>query len=213
MRRLFPAFMCFAMAAGLSACDNEPTSGPSTPEEEELYNFRAAVFPPIENLPGNGDISLFQPSAEPVPASAEPTGGGDIIVWDFIGVAVYGRTENLVMSVQGTTMVGSSGGTTCSAQPHGLFTELKDSDGAVVYSALGPWVFDGRPQLAGLSAFQQYKELSSRLLYTFAGQGVYDGLAVGDPILDSSESLTFADGMRKMTISALVDGNCGGDGL
>lgn len=200
MRRSLPTFLCIALATGLSACD-EPVDGPSTDDEQELYEFRGAPAP--ANL--DGDLTMTRASK----------GGGDIIDFDLINNAVYrGGDGALVGELNGDTLSDGSGTDVCTIGSDGTFTTLSDASGVVLYSTLGKWVFSGDVDIDGLTPPEAYQVLSNSLLVTFDDIEVIDGLpSDGDPVAESSAVLDFASAERKLVITAMLDGACGGEAL
>lgn len=214
MRRLLPFSLCVATLT-LTACDHAPVDGPpSTDDEQALYDFRASTFPDeIPGYLGNGDITLRR---------ASNGGGGDggdfdIILWDVVGATAQDNSGTVVQQYANETILSpQTGQTMCSTtiSSDGLFKELRDGDGTVLFSAMGLWTFDGAPELGGKNIFQQYQELTSRLRYSFSADDVVDGFPhSGDTMVTSSEPVQFASRWRKLVIASLVDGQCGSDGI
>ena len=137
MRRSLPTFLCVALSTGLAACD-QSVEGPSTDDEMALYNFRAAHIPAVPNYPGNGDLTMTRASS-----SSSSGGGGDVVFdFDLINNAVYRDDGSLVSVKTGDTLNGNDG-SVCTFGTAGIFATLSAADGSIMYSALGPWVFDG----------------------------------------------------------------------
>lgn len=208
MQRFLPTFLCVALATGLSACDSGPVDSPSTDEEQTLFdfNFRSNPAPAIPGYPGDGDLTITR-------NSAAGAGGGDIIVFEHINVLdqsgsrVVGLTSDAIYSKSGDTVL-------CTRSTDGAFHKLSNTDGTVLYSAAGPWVFEGDAEIEGMSPVEVYETLSAQLLVTFTDDGIVDGVNEdSDLVAESTEELDLASGMRKLAVAAMLDGNCGGDPL
>lgn len=211
MRRSLPTFLCVALGTGLSACD-EPVDGPTTDDELALYDFRGAATPAIPNYPGNGDLTVTRANAN---AGGGGGGGGGGINFDFdiINNAVARAADGaFVVEVDGNDILSPAGEVLCSIRRNGLFRTLSAADDSVLYSSLGPWVFDGSVELGGLSPFQAYQQLNAQLLVSFDETLVVDDLpSSGEPVAVSNVELELASGPRKLLITAMLDGACGGE--
>ncbi len=214
MRTRLSALFCVAAVAGFPACDDQPVSGPTSDDQLALYDFRAGAFPDnLPNYPGDGDIAIVR-RASPAPAGDGGADGGDIILFDIVGASVHDSAGDQIQTLSGASILSADGATVCSKSTAGIFSELRDANGTVLYSTYGPWVFSGAPQLDGLNPAQQYAELSGRLMLTFDGEDVVDGFPLtGEAVVESSEELVFASSMRKLVITSLVDGSCGSAGV
>ncbi|MEM7154961.1 MAG: hypothetical protein AAF799_19090 [Myxococcota bacterium] len=204
MQRFLPTFLCVALATGLAACDPEPV-GPSTDEEQSLFdfNFRSTPSPAIPGYPGDGDLTIIR-------NSNAGAGGGDIIVFEHINVLdqsgsrVVGLTNDAIYSETGDTVL-------CTRSTEGAFHKLSDANGTVLYSAAGPWVFEGDADVDGMNPVEVYETLSAQLLVTFTDDGIVDGVNEdSDLVAESTEELDLATGMRKLAVAAMLEGNCGG---
>lgn len=204
MRRLLPVFLCVAASTGLMACD-QPVSGPSTEEEQALYDaVRAAPFPALPGL-ADGDVEFRRPLG---------AGGGDIVVLDIVDEAARDEEGEIIVTLTDGDISSPEGEVLCTKGQSGGFVQLRDLDGDVLLAAVGPFVFDGMPQLAGKNPFQQAQELASRLRMSFDFEMVVDGFAnSGDDIVEASVPVQFASGWRKLVIASLIDGYCGSEGL
>lgn len=214
MRRILPLLLCAATTT-LPACDQEPVGGPPTTDDEQaLYDFRA--LPTIDEIPGylgNGDITISTASK----GNGGNDGGVDIILWDVVGVVARDSSGADIQLFVGESIVSpTTGDTMCTAAPSqdGVFKQLRDAEGTVLFSTMGVWTFDGAPELQGKNLFQQYQELKSRLRFSFATDAVVEGLPhSGDTMVSASQSIQFASSWRKLVIASLVDGYCGSDGI
>lgn len=214
MRRLLPLSLCVATSIGLMACDDQPVSGPSTAEEQALYDFRAGPEIPdhIPGYDGNGDITISRGSS----ANGNGDDAGDIILWDIVEGVVFNRYGITTMNLVGESIVDPASGTTMcttTTSQDGLFKELRDEDGTVLYSAMGLWTFDGTPDLSG-NPFKQYQSLMSQLRFSYQYDAVVDGLGTnGSEMVQASAPIQLASRWRKLVIAALVDGQCGSEGI
>lgn len=213
MRRILPFFLCAATFT-LSACDQEPVSGPPTTDDQQaLYDFRTLPIPEIPGYLGNGDITLSR---------AAGNGGGDggdldIILWDVVGVASRDSSGTVIQQFAGETILDPQTGQmlcTTTTSDDGLFKQLRDAQGTVLFSSMAVWTFDGAPDLEGKNIFQQYQELSSHLRFSYDHNEVIEGFpSSGDAAVTSSAPLQFASAWRKLVVASLVDGHCGSDGI
>lgn len=206
MRRLLPVLFCVAASTGLAACDQEPVSGPST-DDEILYDAaRAAPFPVPANVV-DGNVTLSRPAGG-------GGGGVDIVVFDIVD-SVARTSDGTVIQLLSTNSVTSpDGAVVCTKTTSGGFTQLRDEDGTVLLSNLGPLVFDGQPNLAGKNLVQQAAELASHLRFSFSFTVVVEGTpASGEDLVSADVAIQFSSGWRKLVIASLVDGYCGSDGL
>lgn len=206
MRRLLPLFLCVAASTGLTACD-EPVSGPSTEDQQALYDeVRAAPFPALPGL-ADGDVELRRPAGG-------GGGGGDILVFDIVDSVSRNANGSLIQTLSDTSIAGPDGAVLCTKTQSGGFVQLRDADGDVLLSSVGPFVFEGQPQLAGKSPWQQAVVLANSLRMTFDFEMVVDGFAnAGEEMVEASVPVQFSSGWRKLVIASLVDGYCGSDGL
>lgn len=207
MRRLLPVFFCVVASTGLTACDDQPVSGPSTDEEQALYDVRAAPFP--NGIPGffDGDVELRRPAGG-------GGGGGDILVFDIVDAAAYDANGVQVQSLTDGGIASPGGEVLCTKTSSGGFVQLRDADGDVLFSSIGPFVFDGQPELAGKNPVQQFQALMSNLRFSYDHDAVVEGFASsGQDMVHASVPVQFSSSWRKLVIASLVDGYCGSDGI
>jgi len=207
MRRLLPVFFCVAATTGLAACDQEPVSGPST-DDEILYDaVRAAGGLPGAPAYADGDVTLSRPAAG-------GGGGGDIIVFDIIDSVSKASDGAVIQVLTATTVSSPDGEVLCTKTTSGGFTQLRDVDGDVLLSNVGPLVFEGQPNLAGKNPLQQAAELANHLRFSFDYTMVVEGQGSGaEDLVSADVPIQFSSGWRKLVIASLVDGYCGSDGL
>jgi hypothetical protein len=207
MRRLLPLFFCVAATTGLAACDQEPVSGPSPDDEQILFDAaRAAGGIPGPPAVADGNVSLSRP--------AGGGGGGDIIVFDIVDSVSRSANGTPIQLLTASTIASPGGQVLCTKTTSGGFTQLRDTDGDVLLSTVGPLVFEGQPNLAGKNLVQQTIELANHLRFTYDFTMVVEGLGnAGEDLVAANVPIQFSSGFRKLTIAALVDGYCGSDGL
>lgn len=207
MRRILPALLCVAASTGLAACDQEPVSGPSNDDEQALFDVMRAAQGGQGAL-ADGDVALSRPAGG-------NGGGGDIVVFDINGAVARDATGTTIQVLTDTTIAAPDGGPVlCTKTMAAGFSQLRDADGDVLFSTVGPFVFDGQPLLAGKNAFQQFVELSSHLRFSYNFDTVVAGYAnSGEDMAIADVPVQFSSGWRKLTIAALVDGYCGSDGM
>lgn len=208
MRRLLPIFLCVAASTGLMACDQEPVSGPVTDDEQQiLYDAaRAAALPALPGGYSDGNVQLSR--------AASGGGGGDIVVFDIIDAVARNANGSAIQVITDSTVSQPGGGVLCTRGTSSGFTQLRDADGDVLLSSVGPLVFEGQPILAGKNLIQQAIELASHLRFSFSYTSVVEGLAVnGDDVVSANVAIQFSSSWRKLVIASLVDGYCGSDGL
>ena len=159
------------------------------------------------NLPGNGDLTIYFAGDANIP-------GCDI--WDFSSNGVHNAqspTHDLIFTVDGDDIRAPGGDLLCRRDGNQLFERMRDPDDQVVFSVMGPFIFEGDLQLNG-SMWQNLVELRSKLLYTFNDQDVYDGLVIeGDMLVSASVDIRWSSRMRKFAIASLIAGECGGPGI
>ncbi len=205
MRRLLPVFFCVAASTGLLACD-QPVSEPDSDEALTLYDAaRAAPF----NVPAgfaDGDVALSRP--------AGGSGGGDIVVFDIIDAVARASDGEPIQLLSDNKIESPDGELLCTRANVGGFVQLRDADGTVLLSSVGPFVFEGQPNLAGKNPVQQAAELANRLRFSFEFEVVVEGFASsGEDMVTASVPVQFSSNWRKLVIASLVDGYCGSDGL
>lgn len=205
MRRLLPVLFCVAATTGLTACDDQPVSGPTPDDEQELYDaVRAAPF----NVPpalADGNVELRRPAGG---------GGGDIIIFDIVDSVSRNAAGAAIQTLTDVSISAPDGQLLCTRGTSGGFVQLRDADGDVLLSSIGPFVFEGQPQLAGKNPVQQAQELASSLRLSFDFEMVVEGFANnGEDMVEASVPVQFSSNWRKLIIASLVDGYCGSTGL
>jgi hypothetical protein len=209
MRRLLPVLFCAATSTGLAACDQEPV-GPHPDDEQVFYDAaRAAGGFPGAPAFADGDMTLSRPAG-----GGGDGGGGDIIVFDIVD-SVARDADGLTIQVLTTDSIASpNGDVLCTKTQSGGFAQLRDADGDVLFSTVGPLVFDGQPNLAGKNPIQQGIELASHLRFSFDFTVMVEGSpSGGEDLVVADVPIQFSSGWRKLVVASLVVGYCGSDGL
>lgn len=201
MRRLLPVLFCVAASTGLAACDQEPVSEPTPDEEQLLYDVtRSAAGPAL----ADGDVAL----------SRAAVSGQKDVVFVIIGSSSSTAAGVQIQILSANAIASPAGEVLCTSGSSGGFVQLRDADGDVLLSSIGPFVFDGQPQLAGKNPVQQAQELASRLRFSYSLDSVMMGFAnSGEEMVEASVPVQFSSSWRKLIIASLVDGYCGSDGL
>jgi len=207
MRRLLPVFFCVAATTGLTACDHEPVSEPSPDDQQILFDAaRAAGGIPGPPAFADGNVTLSRP--------AGGDGGGDIIVFDIIDSVARNANGSTIQVLTNNNVSSPGGQVLCTKTTSGGFTQLRDSDGDVVLSSVGPLVFEGQPNLAGKNLIQQAIELANHLRFTYDFTMVVEGIgSSGEDLVAADVPIQFSSSWRKLVIASLVDGYCGSEGL
>jgi hypothetical protein len=200
MRRLLPLFLCVAASTGLVACD-QPVSGPTPDDEQELYDALRKGGPPAL---ADGDVTL----------SRTTIGGQKDPVFVIQGGSARTGLGLVVQDVSDQDISAPGGEILCTKATAGGFVQLVDTDGTVLLSSVGPFVFEGEPDLAGKNPVQQAQELASRLRFSYSFDVVIEGFAnSGEEMVEADVPVQFSSSWRKLVIAALVDGYCGSDGV
>jgi hypothetical protein len=207
MRRLLT--LTLVSGAALTTACAEAEDDLSDAEKQEL---RSGFFPDgglgeDPSLPGNGDLTIYFAGDANIP-------GCDI--WDFQSNGVSNAqspNHDLIFTVEGDDIRDPNGDLLCRREGNELFERMRDPNEQVVFSVMGPFIFDGDLQLNG-TFLQNLIELKSKLLYTFNGKDVYEGLVLGGEMLVSANvNIRWSSRMRKFAIASLIAGECGGPGI
>jgi hypothetical protein len=199
MRRLLPALLCVAASTGLTACDQ-----PVSPDDErELYNEVRKAPAPMPKL-ADGDVILSRTTLE---GQKDP-------VFVIVGQSARTSLGLPIQALSDSDIASPDGELLCTKGSSGGFVQLVDADGTVLLSTVGPFVFEGQPDLAGKNPGQQAQELASRLRFSYDFDTVMEGFAnSGQAMVEADVPVQFSSGWRKLVIASLVDGYCGSDGL
>jgi hypothetical protein len=172
---------------------------------DEFWNFRP-------NDPGNGTIDLGDDD--------DDDGLPDTITWTNVGDGTYSevfdRGGALTLVIEESRIFDAAGNLQCTAKREGRLFKLREGfDGPVLFTAtLGRYVFYGDIEKLPVRSTKAWRKLIRRkTAYEFYGPDVYDGWRrFGDVEITGSESVSRANPMRKLLISALISGACGVDG-
>lgn len=172
---------------------------------DEFWNLRP-------NDPGNGPIELGD--------DGDDDGLPETIVWcidgDGTSSAVLDPNDRLVLDTDENRIFDAAGNLQCTAQREGRLFKLREGvDGPVLFTAtLGRYVFNGDVEKLPIRTTKAWRKLIRRqTAYEFYGPDVYDGWRrFGDVEITANESVSRANPMRKLLISALLSGECGVDG-
>jgi hypothetical protein len=165
-------------------------------------------FPMPPNYPGNFDIEIYEGSS---------TSSSDCLIYDFVGPNVHdGATGDLVVVVVNDTIQAPDGTTLCTVEGDMLVDRVRTggADGPVLFTTFGRWVFEGDIDFEGDSIHQVAEELADQLLFTFQGPHIYEGAHPGGELVaTSTKPLTHANTTRKLVVTAMLTGECGGNGI
>jgi hypothetical protein len=198
MRRLLPILFCVA-STGLAACDQD--SGPTPDDAQALYDeVRAAPFP--------------VPVAFDTDVELRRSGGGVVPDFVIINSVAADDSGTPIQVISNGGIASPDGELLCSFTSSGAFSQLRDADNDVIFSALGPFVFEGQPQLAGKNAFQQAQTLMAHLRFSYDFDLLVEGpVSSGEEMVEANVPIQFSSSNRKLVIASLVDGYCGSEGL
>jgi hypothetical protein len=164
---------------------------------------------------GNLDINiqLFQENGD----------GDGTVIWDIKEVGVYEgdalQAAPLLLTLGAAGEIyDASGVHTCTLKaPYldkKLFQVTTASDSEVLYTVYNNWILSGEIPPAKLTDGNIRRLLGERLLFTFSANEVWRGAAgTGKLMVSASDDLTLQSQNRKLLISALIEGECGSNGL
>lgn len=173
---------------------------------------------------GNGDITIRSSSSDD-----DDDDLPDIIIWDIDGGSVTRQTEPGVFEerilVEGTELIqvsedpaAASTPPGCSGitgdHPSGQEFKLVDATGAVVLTLWKRYVFLGDVDVPAASGGGGHEALVDLVAFSFKQERIYAGhWSNGEVVAIASEQVAIASPMRRLTLSALVTGECGSNGL
>jgi hypothetical protein len=199
----------WAIAVGfVCAC---ATSDGNPDRDEMEATLRSGMFPEPANYPGNGDLTIY----EGVGTASEPCR-----IYDILGTQVNASQVNDgagIMNIVGDSIVDPATGlAVCTREGNELFERVRDGgdgDGPVLFTVVGRWVFEGELNLQG-NIMQVLQQLDDQLIYTFQGPHIWEhSPSDGEILATATQPLTNANKTRKLVISSLIAGECGGLGL
>ncbi len=198
------------MAVGLvCACATSDEGNPDRAEMEAT--LRAGIFPEPANYPGNGDLTIYE---------GQNTASEPCRIYDILGTQVNASQVNGgqgIMNIVGNSIVDPTTGLAiCTREGNELFERVRDGSsgsGEVLFTVVGRWVFEGELNLNG-NILQILNQLDEQLLYTFQGPHIYEHSPWdGEILATATKPLTNANKTRKLVITSLIAGECGGLGL
>jgi hypothetical protein len=196
-----------ALALVLGAC-GETEVNPELAEMEEV--FRAGAFPSPPNYPGNGNIAIYEGDS----ATSE-----DCLIYTTVGTDVHQGSASgpAIMRIQGNSILDpATNQVMCSRDGNELVDRVRAGgpDGPVLFTVMGRWVFDGEINIAGKTWSQLIDYFDDKLLYTFVGPYIFEHAPFdGEILATSTKPIAQASQMRRLVITSLVAGECGGLGL
>jgi hypothetical protein len=199
------------LVAGL-VCACATSSSDDDPNRAELEEtLRTGLFPFPPNYPGNGDLALYEGTT---------TASGDCLIYDILGTQVHagaGVNAPTIMTIVGDSIVDPATGlAVCTRDGNALIERVHvgaNTSGEVLFTVVGRWVFEGELELDG-NILQVLAQLDDQLLYTFEGPHIYEHSPWdGEILATATKPLTNASKTRKLVLTSLVAGECGGLGL
>jgi hypothetical protein len=123
-----------------------------------------------------------------------------------------------IMTFDETTIRSPEGEILCTRDGNALegvrIRDGETGDGPVLYTVLGRNVYVGELDLTGLSKKEAKHYLADRLVLAFRGNHIFDSFPPsGQPTATATEHIMFASAMRKLVITALIEGECGSPGM
>jgi hypothetical protein len=197
------------LAAALVATGCSSGSGSDSEAEEMAATYRTGGgFPSPPDYPGNLDIEIY--------AGANTT-SADCLIYDFVGPNVHdGQTGDLLVTVVGDAINDADGMTLCTRDGDELIERVHvgGTDGPVLFTSFGRWVFAGELDFEGDDFWQIVEELSDQLVFTFQGPHIYDGFVFSsEKVATATAPLTHANTTRKLVVAAMLSAECGGLGI
>ena len=170
--------------------------------------YRNGGLPMPPNYPGNFDISIYE---------GDTTASADCLIYDIVGPNVHDSASGaLLVTVVGNQIQDPDGTTLCTVEGDALVDRVRvgGADGEVLFTTFGRWVFEGEIDIQGDNLRQIAAELGEQLLFTFQGPHIYAGFHPGGEIVATSTlPLTHASTNRKLLVTAMLTGECGGLGI
>lgn len=198
--------MAFLGAALLSGCAAEADA----PTDEMVASWRSGGSPSPPNYAGNGNLSIYAGSS---------TSSADCLIYDFVGPNVHdgaAGSDNILVTIVGNSIQEPDGTVLCTREGNELVDTVRvgGPQGPVLFTSFGRWVFAGELDFEGDNLFQIAQELSDQLLFTFQGAHILDGAFIWDGIIATATTpVTHANTQRKLVITAMLTGECGGLGV
>jgi|GEM_PF-6710157 len=182
-----------------------PVSPASTPTKVDQ--------PSLQKSASTGDGAL----AIHLGDNTEPVGCD---IWDLLGSDLGGNVQNgpaangteneIIMTESPVRLVDVQGDESCTIVPWPAdpsSATLYDGDGVPLLSVKNRKIYQGdRRALSG-------QAIKNALLYKITNAYIRDGQAPANILMTATESLQHASAWRLLTIGALAEGYCGGNGL
>jgi hypothetical protein len=181
--------------------------------EESGSEFRAKPVPQMDTQIADIDIQIF----------AENGDGDGTVIWDIKEAGVHegdpmeGAPLLLTLGPAGE-IYDAMGVHTCTLAAPYLNKKIFQITGAdgneVLYTVYENWLLKGEVPPAQLTDGNIRRLLPTRLLFTFVANEVY----IGDPsngkiLASATDDLTIQTQNHKLLIGALIEGECGSNGL
>lgn len=202
MRRL-------ALGVVTAALSSSCAGGEDGDDQDMAHVYRnGGVFPLPPNYPGNFDISIY---------AGQTTTSADCLIYDIVGPNVHdGASGEVLVTVVGDAIQAPDGTTLCTVEGDSLIDRVRvgGPEGEVLFTTFGRWVFEGELDFEGDDLAQIAQELADQLLFTFQGPHIIDGAHPwGETLATSTLPLTHASTTRKLVVTAMLTGECGGLGI
>lgn len=179
--------------------------------EESDSEFRAIPLNQIEQL--DIGLQLFNESGD----------GDGTVIWDIKEVGVFEGDANegapLMLTISDDGQIFDAMGVhTCTLKAPYLDKKLIQVSAAdsseVLYTVYDNYILSGKIEPAKLTNGNIRRVLKSNLLFTFVDNEVYLGVPEGGKrLVSATDDLTLQDPNRKLLIGALIEGECGSNGL
>jgi hypothetical protein len=176
--------------------------------EESDSEFRAQPVPQTEELSVDVDVSLFSEAGD----------GDGTVIWDIKEAGVHDGDANqgapllLTLGPAGEIYDGMGVHTCTLAAPYlnKQIFQVTGPNNEVLYTIYQNWLLTGEVPPAKLTDGNVKKLLPTRLLFTFVGNQVVQADKV---LVSATTDLTAQSPNRKLLIGALIEGECGSNGL
>lgn len=194
------------LLAMVCACGPVLDTNPDLEEFEAVLRSGQSPFP--AQYPGNGDLAVYEGAS---------TASEDCLIYTTQGTEVYaGRAPAapLVFTVDGNDLVDPDGNVTCTIESNLIGGRIRNAgDGEVVFTVIGRWVFDGEINL-NQPLLQILAQFEEQLTYTFQTTHIYEHTPwTGAKLATATTAIALANPARKLVLSSLIAGECGGLGL
>jgi hypothetical protein len=200
MRRTLSALFILPLLALAPACDSDPD--------------RSEAGDAFRNATGTFDINIQLSQAD---------GGDDdgTILWEFLDEDIYdgeASEGNLLLQIKNNMIFTVDGVQTCTVNSPYLNSNLREVIAAngtdVLFTVWNEYVFEGEVDVKITNFGQMKKLFGEQLLFQFSSNEVYLGESRdGFRLLSANEDIQCSSDGRKLTIAALVMGECGAPGM